>query len=136
DIPITELDLANLEATLNSPELYIQEENLRNAFDQPYGTFIQFVKSLLGKYKFPDPEELINSSFQTYIVERNNLNPLSAEQIRFLRTIKNVFTGKKHIEYDDLFEPPFTQFGTDAATRLFPEEELKEVVGIFNSIKL
>lgn len=136
DITITELDLANLEATLNSPELYIQEENLRKAFDQPYGTFIQFVKSLLGKYKFPDPEELIKSSFQSYIVERNNLNPLSAEQIRFLRTIKNVFTRKKHIEYDDLFEPPFTQFGTDAATRLFTEEELIQVIGVFNSIPL
>jgi type I restriction enzyme R subunit len=136
DIPITDLDLANLEATLNSPELYIQEENLRKAFNQPYGTFIQFIKSILGKYTFPDPEALINSAFQTYVVERNNQQPLSKEQILFLRTIKNVFAQKKHIEYEDLFEPPFTQFGTDAATRLFTEEELKKVIGVFNSIPL
>ena len=94
------------------------------------------LKSILGKYTFPNPVELINESFNTYVVERNNRNPLSAEQIRFLRTLRNVFAQKKHIEFNDLFEPPFTQFGIDAATKLFPEEELREIVDIFNSIKL
>ena len=136
DIPITEKDLADLEDTLNSPELYITEENLRKTYNQPYGTFIQFLKFILGKYKFPNPEDLINQSFNTYVVERNNVNVLSSEQVRFLRTLKNVFAQKKHIEYADLFEPPFTQFGSDAATRLFPEEELHEIIGIFNSIKI
>ena len=136
DISISEKDLADLEDTLNSPELYINEDNLRKVFNQPYGTFIQFIKGILGLYKFPNSEDLINDSFNTYIVERNNKQPLSAEQIRFLRTIKNVFSQKKHIEYADLFEEPFTQFGDDAATRLFSEEELKEIIGIFNSIKM
>lgn len=135
DSPISEKDLADLEDTLNSPELYINEDNLRKAFSQPYGTFIQFIKSILGKYKFPSSEDMINESFNTYIVERNNKNPLSAEQIRFLRTIKNVFAKKRHIEYVDLFEPPFDQFGVDSATKLFSEEELYDIVGIFNSIK-
>jgi type I restriction enzyme R subunit len=133
---VTEQDLVDLESMLNSPELYIQEENLRKVFNQPYGTFIQFIKSILDKYKFPDPEELINSSFQTYIIERNNKDPLSAEQIVFLRAVKNVFNQKKHIEYEDLFEPPFTQLGTDAATRLFKEDELKKIIDIFNSVPL
>lgn len=136
DIPIQDSDIADLEDTLNSPELYITEENLRKAFTQPYGTFIQFIKSILGKYRFPEPEELINESFNTYVVERNNRNPLAPDQIRFIRTLKNVFAKKKHIEYNDLFEPPFTQFGTDAATKLFPEEELHEIINIFNSIKI
>ncbi len=136
DIAITESDLADLEDTLNSRELFINEDNLRITFNQPYGTLVQFIKSILGKYEFPKPEKLINESFNTYVVERNNRNPLSAEQIRFLRTVKNVFAKKKHIEYNDLFEPPFTQFGIDAATKLFSEDELKVVVGIFNSIKI
>ncbi|OIN97531.1 hypothetical protein AUJ66_02870 [Candidatus Desantisbacteria bacterium CG1_02_38_46] len=38
--------------------------------------------------------------------------------------------------YDDLFEPPFTQFGTDAAIRLFQKEELSEIIGILNGIKV
>jgi type I restriction enzyme R subunit len=120
--------------TFKGPELFISENNLRKAFNQPYGTFIQFLKSILGKYKFPDAEELINGSFNTYVVERNNRSALSAEQIRFPRVVKNIFAQKKHIEYNNLFEPPFTQFGADAATRLFSEEELLEIINIFNEI--
>lgn len=134
DIPISEQDIEDLENTLNGPDLYISENNLRKAFIKPYGTFMQFIKNILGKYKFPNPEELINESFNTYVVERNNKNQLSADQLRFLRTIRSVFIKKKHIEYNDLFEPPFTSFGADAATRLFSEEELREIVYTFNKI--
>ncbi|OGF58795.1 MAG: hypothetical protein A2Y62_09880 [Candidatus Fischerbacteria bacterium RBG_13_37_8] len=132
-IPVNDSDIEELENMLNSPELYIAEENLRKTFEQPYGTLVQFVKSILGKYQFPDPKQLIKESFNTYVVERNNKTPLSAEQLRFLRTVSNVFAEKKHIEYEDLFEPPFTQFGTDAATRLFTEAELHEIIGILGS---
>ncbi|PIZ13674.1 MAG: type I restriction endonuclease subunit R [Elusimicrobia bacterium CG_4_10_14_0_8_um_filter_37_32] len=134
--PISEQDIFELEKTLNSPELYVTEDNFRKIYNKPYGTFTQFIKFVLGIYKFPEPEDLINESFNTYIVERNNRTPLTAEQIRFLRTVKNVFAKKKHIEYNDFFEPPFTSFGTDAAVRLFDENELKEIVGIFNSIRI
>jgi type I restriction enzyme, R subunit len=135
DQMISEKDLADLADTLNGPELYINENNLRKAFFQPMGTLIQFIKSILGKYEFPDAEQLVNESFNTYVIEHNNINPLNAEQIRFLRVVKNVFAKKKHLDYNDLFEPPFTQFGDDAATRLFKEDELKEIVGLFNAIK-
>jgi type I restriction enzyme R subunit len=136
DVPIAIEDIIELEDTLNSPDLFISEDNLQKAFDKHYGTFIQFVKSILGKYKFPDAEDLINESFNTYVVERNNRSALSSEQIRFLRVVKNVFAQTKHIEYNDLFEPPFTTFGVDAASRLFSDEELKEIIDIFNQIKI
>lgn len=134
DIPINDNDINKLSETLNSPELYVTEDNLRKVFEKPTGTFIQFIKSILGKYKFPDAQQIINDAFNTYVVERNNSHPLNVEQIRFLRTVKNVFAQKKHIEYNDLFEPPFTAFGNDAATRLFSNEELKEILAIFNKI--
>ena len=136
DIPITDKDLADLENTLNSPDLYITEDNLRKVYSQPYGSFTQFIKFVLGHYEFPTAEELINQSFNTYIVERNNKEPLTPDQLRFLRTIKNVFAKKKHIEYQDLFEPPFHQFGDSAALRFFHEPELREIVGILNAIKI
>ncbi len=131
DIPISEDDLSAIEETLNSPELYINEDNLRKVFSRPDGTFVQFIKSILGKFKFPDPAELIQQAFDTYVLERNNRASLTSEQLTFLRTVKNVFAGKKNIEYNDLFEQPFTQFGADAATRLFSEEELNEIINIF-----
>lgn len=134
DIPITDFDLMDLEETLNNPELYINEDNLRKAFFKPWGTFIQFIKHILGKFQFPDSETIINEAFNTYTVERNNEEQLTSEQLNFLRTIKNVFAKKKHIEYNDLFEPPFTNFGNNAASRLFSENELKEIIGIFNKL--
>jgi len=134
DAPISEQDIEYLENTLNGPDLYINEDNLRKIFAKPYGTFLQFIKNILGKYRFPNPEELINESFKTYVVERNNKDPLSADQLRFLRTVRSVFAAKKHVEYNDLFEPPFTSFGADAATRFFSEEELMEIVDTFNKI--
>lgn len=131
DIPISEIDLTALEETLNSPELYINEDNLRKVFSRKDGTFILFIKSILGKYKFPDPEELIQQAFDTYVLERNNRASLTSDQLTFLRTVKNVFSSKKNIEYNDLFEQPFKQFGADAATRLFSEGELHEIINIF-----
>jgi len=131
-LPVNDRDIENLEKTLNGPELYITEENLRKSFEQPYGTLVQFVKSILGHYRFPNSLELVQQSFDTYVKERDAQNPLSADQVRFLRTIKNVFAEKKHIEYSDLFEPPFTMFGSEAALRLFTENELKDIVNIFN----
>jgi type I restriction enzyme R subunit len=136
DQALTEKDFKDLEDILTGPELYISEDNLRRAYARPFGTFIQFLKSILGKYKFPEPEELINEAFQTYVIEHNAKKPFNAEQLRFLRAVKNVFAKKRHIDYADFFEPPFTQLGANAATRLFSEDELKEIVRTFNSLKV
>ncbi len=134
--PISEKDLQDLEDDLNSPELYITEENLRKTYGKPYVNLVQFLKFILGIYKFPEPEEMVNESFQTYIVERDSREKLSADQLRFLRTVRSVFAKKKHIEYNDFFEPPFTSFGLDAAIRLFKEDELRGIVEHFNQLKL
>jgi type I restriction enzyme R subunit len=62
-------------------------------------------------------------------------NYLSADQVNFLRTIQTVFTRKHHIEYSDLFEPPFTNFGVNAPIPLFEDEDLKEVIQICNKLE-
>ncbi|MCK4667229.1 DEAD/DEAH box helicase family protein [Candidatus Dependentiae bacterium] len=133
---ITEEDLVNLENELNSPELYISEDNLKKVYSQPYATLVEFIKFIIGMYEFPKPEDLINDAFNTYVVERNNRNPLNSDQLLFLRTIKNVFAKKKKIEYNDLFDPPFTSMGIDAAIKIFSEGELREIIQIFNQLHI
>lgn len=122
---LTEEDLVNLELTLNSPELYITEEVLQKAFKQNRGTLVQFIKNVLGLYSFPEPKKMIEDAFKSFMIEKNYLN---ADQVNFLRTIQTVFTRKHHIEYSDLFEPPFTNFGVNAPIPLFEDEDLKEVI--------
>lgn len=128
---ITEEDLQNLEMTLNSPDLYITEENLQKIYHQHKGTLVQFIKKILGLYQFPDPREKIEEAFRTFMVEKNYLN---ADQVNFLRTIQTVFTMKHHIEYSDLFEPPFTSFGPKAPL-LLPKEDLTEVFSLCQNLE-
>jgi len=132
DEVLTEYDLMNLEWTLNGPELYVTEEVLQKAYKQSKGTLVQFIKNVLGMYSFPDPKKKIADAFKAFMIEKNYL---SADQVNFLRTIQTVFTRKRHIEYSDLFEPPFTNFGVNAPIPLFEDEDLKEVIQICNNLE-
>ncbi|MBN1860478.1 MAG: DEAD/DEAH box helicase family protein, partial [Candidatus Thermoplasmatota archaeon] len=79
DEVLTEEDLHKLEETLNSPELYVTEDVLQKVFNQNRGTLVQFIKNILGLYKFPDPEVRIKDAFNTYVIEHNK--HYSADQL-------------------------------------------------------
>lgn len=130
---LTESDLHALEETLNDPELYITEDVLQKVYDQNKGTLVQFVKSILGLYKFPEPEIRIKDAFQTYIIENNT--HYTADQLNFIRTIQTVFAKTKHIEYDALFDAPFTNFGVNAPLPMFTENELKDFIDICSNLE-
>lgn len=130
---LTESDLRELEETLNSPELYVTEDILQKAYDQSKGTLVEFIKNILGLYRFPDPEARIRDVFQTYIIENNK--QYNADQLNFIRTIQTVFTRKKHIEYAELFEAPFTNFGINAPMPMFTEPELKDFINICGGLE-
>ena len=130
---LTEGDLRELEETLNSPELYITEEALQKSYDENKGTLVQFIKNILGLYKFPNPEDKIKDSFQTYIIE-NNKN-YSADQLNFIRTVQTLFAKKKHIEYSELFDAPFINFGINAPMPMFTENELNDFINICGTLE-
>jgi len=130
---ITEEDLNKLEQTLNSPDLYITEETLQKVYKQQKGTLVEFIRKILGLYEFPEPQQKIAEAFKTFMIEKNYLN---ADQVNFMRTIQTVFAKRKHIEFSDFYEPPFTNFGPDAATRLFRKEELDEVITMCKSLEV
>ena len=109
------------------------EENLQKIYEQNKGTLTQFIKKILGLYEFPEPEKVIEQEFKTFMISNNQL--YNADQINFLRTLQTVFSKKKHIEYDDFFEAPFTNFGTNAPTPLFTEEQLKGMVSMCQKLE-
>ena len=117
---------------MNSPDLFITEDKLRETYSQPQGTLVQFIKAIFGKYKFKSQEEQIAESFDAFIVAHN----FNTDQTRFLRVIKTVFMAKirRHelLEIDDFYEGPVEAFGVGAVERLFSKEDLKEVVEFFN----
>ena len=129
---MTDEDLRNLEKTLNSPELYITEETLQKAYKQHKGTLVQFVKNVLGLYEFPDANKRITDAFKSFVVEKNYLN---SDQVNFIRTIQTVFTKKHHIEYDNLYDVPFTSFGANFPVPAFDEGDLREVIGLCSNLE-
>lgn len=128
---LTEADLEQLEKTLNSPDLYITEENLKKVYEENRGTLTQFIKKVLGLYEFPDPKQKIREAFSTFVVEKNYLN---SNQVNFIRTLSTVFSSTKHVELSDLFNPPFTNIGSP--TSLFKQEELEEMVGLCKKLEV
>lgn len=129
---LTERDLLELEKTLNSPDLYATEESLQRLYKQHKGTLVQFIKKILGLYEFPDPEKKIGEAFKTFMIEKNFLN---ADQVNFLRTIQTVFAKKHHIEFADLFDPPFTNFGPNAPVPLLQKGDVDEILNICGSLE-
>jgi type I restriction enzyme R subunit len=132
DETLNERDLEELEKTLNSPDLYVTEETLQKLYKQHKGTLVQFIKKLLGLYEFPHPEKKIDEAFKTFMIEKNYL---SADQVNFLRTVETVFLRKHHIEYSDLFEPPFTNFGPNAPVPLLKKDDLDEMLNICKNLE-
>ncbi len=132
DESLTEQDLRKLEEALVRPELYVTEQNLQKIYSQPMGTLVEFIRKVLGLYEFPDPQQQVAEAFRTFMVEKNYLN---ANQVNFLRTVQTVFEKKHHIEYSDLFEPPFRSFGPNAPVPLFLEDDLKQVIDLCSHLE-
>ncbi|MBU4300440.1 DEAD/DEAH box helicase family protein [archaeon] len=127
---LTEKDVRALEETLNSPELYFTEDVLKQFYK---GTFVNFIKETLGLYKEESPEVKIKKAFETHLVENNKL--YNADQLNFIRTLQTVFAKKKHIEYSDLFDAPFINFGINAPIPMFEKDELKGLVTLCNRLE-
>ncbi len=61
---------------------------------------------------------------QTFI-ESHTFN---SDQLRFLRAMQGVFLKKRKLQAIDLYESPFTNFGTDAVERWFSEAQIDELI--------
>ncbi len=130
DEVITEEDIEELEETLNSDDLTLNDDVLKQFYT---GTFVNFIKEIFGLYKEQTPEEKMDEAFNTHLVENNK--QYNADQFNFIRTIKSVFMKKRHIEFSDLFEPPFTNFGINAPIPLFQKEELGGWMDFFGELE-
>ena len=67
------------------------------------------------------------------MIEKNYLN---ADQVNFLGTMQTILTKKHHIEFSELYEPPFTNFGLKAPIPLFRKEELDEALKMCKSLEV
>jgi len=119
-----------LTSRLNNPEFYFNENNLRQAYREPSGNIIDFIKYALGLSKQKTTKEIINENFNAWLVTKS----LSPEQAQYLTILKNrgIVNGK--VEIDDLFKPPLSILNAAGlGIELFGEDGLKTVINDMNA---
>lgn len=122
---VTDDEVKELGELLNHPEYFFNENNLRQAYDQPTGNLVEFVKSALGLHKFPSKEDRVSRAFDAWIIQRN----FAPEQVRILRMLKNQFLAGSKADISDFNRPPISQYGgLQYAVKTFGEDGLKQVV--------
>jgi type I restriction enzyme R subunit len=119
-----------LSVSLNQPELYFNEQNLRRAYAQPLGSLADFIKHAQGLKKLKSTEEQIEENFDAWVITQN----LKPEQTDFMRLLKNRFIANGRATVDDLFVPPLSQLNAARkGVELFGEERLLVIIEDLNT---
>ena len=121
-------DLLRLETTLETElgtdELNLNEDNMLKAFGVRVGNLTDFLRHVLKLETLPSYEKIVRKAFDAFILEHN----YNADQTRFLRTVQTVFMQKRKLEEGDLYEAPFTNFGSNAVEKYFTTQEIEELI--------
>lgn len=128
-------DLLDLELTLSkelkAEDISLDEENMLKAYGVKVGSFVDFLKHALNIEKIPSYEDVVKKAFDAFILEHN----YNADQSRFLRAVQNVFVQRRKLEPADLYEEPFTNFGSNAVDILFTEDDVNELVELTKNLQ-
>jgi type I restriction enzyme R subunit len=121
-------DLLQLEQTLETERATdgpnLNEDKMLKAFSVRVDCLTDFQKREHKLETLPSYEQIVRKAFDAFIQEHT----YNADQMRFLRTVQTVFLQKRKLEEADLYEVPFTNFGTNALEKLFSENEIEEVM--------
>jgi type I restriction enzyme, R subunit len=120
--------LLDLERTLHrelgSGDLHLTNANIRKAYGVKVDSFLGFLAHLLSLDTLPDYAQLVQRAFERHIAAHH----YNADQIRFLRSVQEVFLKKRELAEADLYEPPLTVFGRNAVERFFSPDEIHELL--------
>ena len=128
--PLSDDDIAALTAALNRPDLFITEERLREAYDQPRATFTDFLRHILEVATLPTREEAISQAFDEWVRQHTQL---TATQLMFVRTLRKAVLQKAEVTtLDALRLPPFSTIGDPE--QLFEKSELEQIFDLVKSV--
>jgi type I restriction enzyme R subunit len=126
---LTDEEETALSERLNQPERYFNEDNLRQAYRQPSGNLVDFIRAGLGTLKLKSREERMEENFRAWLVGKN----LTPEQAQYLALLKNRVVARGKVELDDLFTPPLSVLGAaNTGVQLFGEQGLKDIITEIN----
>ena len=124
---VTPIELLEIEKKLSSFNSSLTIDNIQNLRKID---FVLFLRQLLDVKNLPDPEEMIKQEFDKYVIDRNE--HYNAEQIKFLRLLREVFVRAKHIELKDFAKHPLTE---ERPLDLFEKKDLVKIVEKCNQLR-
>jgi type I restriction enzyme, R subunit len=131
---VTDDQLVDLERTLHRElgrdDIQLSSRNIRIAYGLRVDNFLAFLRHLLALDAIPDYPQLVQRGFERHIQAHN----YNAEQIRFLRSVQEVFLAKRTLVEADLYDPPLTNFGRNAVERFFTPQEIGDLLHLTESL--
>jgi type I restriction enzyme R subunit len=125
---VTDDQLVDLERTLHRElgrdDIQLSSRNIRIAYGLRVDNFLAFLGHLLALDTMPDYPQVVQRGFERHIQAHN----YNAEQIRFLRSVQEVFLAKRTLVEADLYDPPLTNFGRNAVERFFTPQEIGDLL--------
>ncbi len=109
----------------------LRQQYVSLPFDDPPAEEYGRIRSLLANQGTPiGPNDLIIAAIA--LANKLTLITHNTDQIRFLRSVQEVFQKNKKLVEADLYEPPLTVFGRNAVERFFTPEEIRELLELTN----
>jgi len=131
---VTDDQLVDLERTLHRElgrdDIQLSSRNIRIAYGLRVDNFLAFLRHLLALDTMPDYPQVVQRGFERHIQAHN----YNAEQIRFLRSVQEVFLAKRTLVEADLYDPPLTNFGRNAVERFFTPQEIGDILHLTQSL--
>jgi len=131
---VTDDQLIDLERTLHRElgrdDIQLSSRNIRLAYGLRVDNFLAFLRHLLALDAIPDYAQVVQRGFERHIQHHN----YNAEQIRFLRSVQEVFLAKRMLVEADLYDAPLTNFGRNAVDRYFTPQEIGDLLQLAESL--
>lgn len=125
-----EEELMDLEHELYSINEDFTTETFRKMFKQPMGNFRQFIKYILGLYRFPNFSEECADAFDSFIKEHSEWN---GNQVLFVRTVKDIISKKGKVNLSELYEAPFNRIGSP--NKIFSEGDIEDILMVCKTLE-
>lgn len=131
---VTDDQLVDLERTLHRElgrdDIQLSSRNIRLAYGLKVDNFLAFLRHLLALDAIPEYPQVVQRGFERHIQDHN----YNAEQIRFLRSVQEVFLKKRSLVEADLYDPPLTNFGRNAVERYFTPQEIGDLLQLASTL--
>lgn len=136
DYEPTDEDVNWVEHWLKEPQLFLDEAQLQRMYEYPQGSVWEFMLHAMGIKKIPTPKERIESGFEAFLSQSEDLND---KQIRVLQKMKDIFAtnlaSHREVTLESIFANPIYEkiIGSrDKVEKLFGGR-LLEIVQKFKS---